>query len=172
MRISYIFFRTLYEVIGKHMPSSYCKLRILQKEFRYFCAKRFINHIGINVNIERGASFSKKVSIGDNSGIGINAYIQGECYIGKNVMMGPSCTIYTINHEFSDIEIPMCEQGIQKEKPVYIGDDVWIGSNVIILPGVIIEKHSIIGAGAVVTKNVPEKAIVAGNPARIIRYRS
>lgn len=62
-------------------------------------------------------------------------------------------------------------QGMSKEHPVLIEDDVWIGANVIILPGVKISKGSIIGAGSVVTKNVPEYAIVGGNPARVIKYR-
>ncbi len=62
-------------------------------------------------------------------------------------------------------------QGFSEEKAVVIGDDVWIGGRVIILPGVHVGSHSIIGAGAVVTKDVPEWAIVAGNPAIVKKYR-
>jgi maltose O-acetyltransferase len=91
--------------------------------------------------------------------------------IGDNVMMGPHCIIHTQNHKFDREDIPMCEQGFQEEKPVYIGNDVWIGSRVTILPGVKIGNGVIIGAGAVVTKDVPDYAIVGGNPAKIIRYR-
>jgi maltose O-acetyltransferase len=64
----------------------------------------------------------------------------------------------------------MCEQGFYEEKPVVI-DDVWIGGHVIILPGVHIGKGAIVGAGAVVTKDVPEYAIVGGSPAKVIKYR-
>ena len=85
--------------------------------------------------------------------------------------MGPECKIYTINHRFNDIDKPMRLQGFQEERPVFIGDDVWIGGKVIILPGVHIGNHCIIGAGSVVTKDVPEWEIVAGNPARIKKYR-
>ena len=109
--------------------------------------------------------------MGDNSGIGIRATISGTVYIGNDVMMGPNCTIYTRNHKTDDISRPMRGQGFQEEKPVYIGDDVWIGENVTILPGVKIGSHSIIGAGAVVTKDVPEWAVVAGNPAVVKKYR-
>ena len=65
----------------------------------------------------------------------------------------------------------MMEQGFSEEKEVIIGDDVWIGSDVTILPGVKIGNHSIIGACSVVTKDVPEYAIVAGNPAKVKKYR-
>ena len=85
--------------------------------------------------------------------------------------MGPECIIYTRNHAFSRTDIPMREQGFSEEKPVYIGDDVWIGGRVTILPGVHIGKGAIVGAGAVVTKDVPEYSIVGGNPAKIIRFR-
>lgn len=65
----------------------------------------------------------------------------------------------------------MVEQGKTKPKPIKIGNDVWIGTRVIILPDVVIGDGSIIGAGAVVTHSVPEKAVVGGNPAKIIKYR-
>lgn len=112
------------------------------------------------------------MSLGDYSGIGINAKIGGACTIGKYVMMGPNCTIYSRNHKFSDLSRPMMEQGYSEDLPVEIGDDVWIGGNVTILPGVKIGSHSIIGACSVVTKDVPEYAIVAGNPAQVKKYRN
>ncbi len=138
---------------------------------RKLCAKLIITKCGKNVNVEKSARFSSRISLGDNSGIGIRASIQGNTYIGNNVMMGPDCIIYTRNHKFSRTDIPMCEQGFQEEKPVYIGDDVWIGGRVIILPGVKIGTGAIIGAGSVVTKDVPDYAIVAGNPATVKKYR-
>lgn len=86
-------------------------------------------------------------------------------------MMAPECVILTRNHAFDRTDIPMGEQGVQQEKPVIIGNDVWLGQRVIILPGVHIGNGVIVGAGAVVTKDVPDYAVVAGNPARIIKYR-
>lgn len=111
------------------------------------------------------------MEIGDRSGVGINARINGKVIIGKDVMMGPECTIYTQNHLFDRLDIPMNKQGVSVEKPVIIGDDVWIGGRVTILPGVHIGNGAIIGAGAVVTKDVPDYAIVGGNPAKILKYR-
>lgn len=124
------------------------------------------------MNIEHGATISRKIYVGNNSWIGINAYIQGETHIGDYVMMGPDCCIWTINHESSDISVPMCTQGSKKEKTVYIGNDVRIGSRVMILQGVHIGNGVINGAGAVVSKYIPDMAVAVGNPAQIIKYRN
>ena len=85
--------------------------------------------------------------------------------------MGTDVTIITRNHRFDRTDIPMMEQGFEEERPVYIGNDVWIGDRVLILPGVHIGDGSIIAAGAVVTKDVPLYSIAAGVPARKIRDR-
>lgn len=164
--------RLIYICIARHLPSSYSRIKLGQKSLRYWCAKGFAKRIEKGANIEKGVTFSSKIEVGKNSGIGVNAYIQGTTYIGDNVMMGPECNIWTINHRTDRLDIPMCEQGTQEEKPVRIGDDVWIGSRVTILPGVTIGNGVVIGAGAVVSKDVPDYAVVAGNPARILRYRN
>lgn len=86
-------------------------------------------------------------------------------------MMGPQVFIYTQNHNHDRTDIPMIAQGYEEEKPVVIGDDVWIGSRVTILPGVHIGEGAIIGASSVVTKDVPAYSIVGGNPAKVIKSR-
>lgn len=144
---------------------------------RRFCCKRIFKKCGTNVNIETNAYFGlgDAITIGDNSGIGKRAYIGnigggGELTIGKNVMMAPDVIILTKSHSHERIDIPMCEQGSYSSK-VVIEDDVWIGIRSIIMPGVKIGKGSIIGAGAVVTKDVSPYTIVGGVPARIIKKR-
>jgi maltose O-acetyltransferase len=92
--------------------------------------------------------------------------------VGKDVMMGPYVVIIGDNHRFDNLDLPMRLQGTQEYPPVRIGDDVWIGARAIILPGLTIGNGAIIGAGSVVTKDVPPYAICAGNPAKIIRYRN
>ena len=87
-------------------------------------------------------------------------------------MMGANVSIFSRNHKFSDINVPMNKQGFSEEQPVIIGNDVWIGANVIILPGVKIGTGSVIGAGAVVTKNVEEYTVVGGNPAAVLKRRN
>ncbi len=161
----------IYNLFAKNLPTSFSPVKIGQKKLRAFCGKLILEKCGKNVNIEKGAVFSSKVELGDRSGIGVDAHIGGKCIIGDDVMMGPQCIVYTWNHKFDDVTTTMRGQGFQEEKPVHIGDDVWIGGRVIILPGVHIGSHSIIGAGAVVTKDVPEWAIAAGNPAVVKKYR-
>ena len=163
--------RFLYFFASK-LPASYSRIKVGQKTFRSMCGKLILAKCGKNVNIEKGSVFSSRVTLGDNSGIGIRASISGETHIGRNVMMGPDCIIYTRNHEFSRTDIPMCNQGFQEEKPVFISDDVWIGGRVTILPGVKVGTGAIIGAGSVVTKDVPDYAIIGGNPAKVLKYRN
>lgn len=165
--------KMLYRIFASWLPVSYAPiLGGYAKWLRKICGKLILKKCGKKVNIEKGATFSSSISLGDYSGIGIRASLTGSVIIGNNVMMGPHCTIYSRNHAFERTDIPMREQGFQEEKTVVIGDDVWIGGHVIILPGVHVGKGAILGAGAVVTKDVPEYAIVGGNPAKIIRYRN
>ncbi|MGN1026181.1 MAG: acyltransferase [Faecousia sp.] len=86
-------------------------------------------------------------------------------------MMGPECVFLPHNHRFDRADIPMNQQGFTEDTPIHIGSDVWIGTRVIVMPGVRIGDHSVIGAGAVVTKDVPDWAVVGGCPARILKMR-
>lgn len=97
--------------------------------------------------------------------------MHGPLHIGKNVMMGPDVTILTHTHNIERTDIPMGQQGMRVAE-VVIGNDVWIGMRVIIMPGVKVGDGVVIGAGAVVTKDVPDFAIVGGVPAKVIRYRN
>ncbi len=163
----------LYYFVARHLPCSDSAYSLGSKPIRRMLCKNLFKSMGKNCNIEHGAFFGKgkDIEIGDNSGVGINARIQGPLTIGKNVMMGPDVLIYTRNHNFHDVTVPMLAQGEQEPQAVIIQDDVWIGARVIILPGVKIGKGSILAAGSVVTKNVPEYSIVAGVPAKVINNR-
>ena len=135
-------------------------------------AKGIVANCGKKVNIEHGAYFTPGLSIGDRSGVGINCEINGPVTIGQDVMMGPEVVIYTSGHEFGNTDIPMMDQGFTETKPVVIGNDVWIGRRVIIMPGVTIGNGCVIGAGAVVTKSIPDYSVVGGVPAKVIKIRS
>lgn len=113
----------------------------------------------------------RKITIGNNSGIGINANIPSNTIIGNDVMMGLDCIIYAANHNFKDLKIPMNKQGHSENKTTVIGDDVWIVGRVLILPGKKIGNGVIIGAGSVVTKNLEDYGIYSGNPAKFIKSR-
>lgn len=108
------------------------------------------------------------VTIGDYSRIGIHCTVIGPVCIGHHVNLAQGITVTALNHNFEDTSKRIDEQGIST-KPVVIGDDVWIGANAVILPGVTIGTHSIVAAGAVVTKDVPEYSLVAGVPAKVIK---
>lgn len=171
-RISRAIGYVLYYFLARHLPCSGLPYSLGAKQIRKFCAKLMLDKCGKNVNIEHGAFFAsgKNICIGNNSGIGLNCRLSGPLSIGNDVMMAPNVTIVTQNHEVSDTEIPMRLQTAPKKK-VVIGNDVWIGTNVVIMPGITIGNGCIIGAGAVVTKDVPDYAVVGGIPAKIIKYR-
>lgn len=170
-KLKRIFSRGIYEILYKNLPASFSVGGKLAKCLRAHAVKGFILSCGKNVNIEHGAKISSRLSIGDNSGVGVNCSVGGAAIIGNDVMMGPECVIFCRNHQVERTDIPMRLQGFTEEEPVVIEDDVWIGQRVIITPGVRIGKGAVIGAGAVVTKDVPPYAIVGGVPAKVIRYR-
>ena len=108
------------------------------------------------------------VIIGDHTRIGLHCTIIGPVTIGSHVNLAQGITVTALNHNFEDTAKRIDEQGITT-KEVIIGDDVWIGTNAVILPGVTIGRHSVVAAGAVVTKDVPDSCIVGGVPASIIK---
>lgn len=139
---------------------------------RALCARLIFKKCGKNPRIYRNCSFSEDIYIGDNSQIGENAYISGTLHIGNDVLIARDLKTFSINHRISDLTIPIRCQGDTPDKPIYIGDDVWIGAGVTLLRGVHIGNGAVIGAGCVVRKDVLGYAIVIGNPAQIVRYRN
>lgn len=164
-----------YYLVARHLAASGTRVvgRIAMLSRRW-CARALFESVGQEVNIEKGARFGSGagINIGDFSGIGINASLPIAIDIGKNVMMGPDVLVLNQNHRFDRTDIPMRLQGYEPIEPVEIKDDVWIGTRATILPGVTIGAGAIVAACSVVTKDVPENAIVAGNPAKVIRTRS
>jgi len=137
---------------------------------RRFLVQQFLDECGKKVNIGSCANMSLYVSIGDESSFGSRCVVESNVRIGHNVMMGQDVKILSRNHVYKSLKKPICKQGYLQYETI-VGDDVWIGSNAIITPGKKIGDHAIIAAGAVVTKDVPERAIVGGNPTRVISYR-
>ncbi len=169
-KLSRIFGRGIY-LFTKNLPVSTSKCGFFGRKLRYFAAKRICTAVGERVNIEKGAVFASDIRIGDDSALGIRCYIEEGTVIGNCVMMGPECMIFTKNHRFDRTDIPMCKQGETEVRPVIIGDDVWLGARVTILPGARIGSGSVIGAGAVVLGDIPPMSVAVGNPARVIKTR-
>ena len=160
---------TLYKMTAAWLPIS--RRSKIAKALRCFWAKKIAKKLGVGVNIEHNALFGPQLEIDDYSGIGIDCEINGPVSIGKYVMIGPEVVIYTSGHKHDRIDIPMGEQGADEVRPVYIGNDVWIGRRAMILPGVTIGDGCIIGAGAVVTKNIPDYSVAVGVPAKVVKNR-
>ncbi len=111
-----------------------------------------------------------KITMGNNCTINTNAYLQGKITMGSDVRVAPMASIVGDNHNHADIFASIVSQGTSG-KGIALGDDVWVGTNSVIVDGVTIGSHSIVAAGAVVTKDVPAYRIVGGNPARQIKNR-
>ena len=108
------------------------------------------------------------IVIGNYTRIGMHNTIIGPVTIGNHVNLAQGIVVTALNHNFKDTTMRIDEQGISTN-PVTIGDDVWIGANAVILPGVTIGKHVVIAAGAVVAKDVPNNSVVGGVPAKILK---
>lgn len=162
----------LYYGIFQFLPSSR-RIGHIPGRLRYWCCSHLFAHCGTNVNIERRAYFGSgdTVSIGDNSGIGVGAKLSPQVTIGSNVLMGEDVVFLTQNHAYKKADRLIGCQGDLDTEGIVVGDDVWIGTRAIILPGVVIEAGAVIGAGSVVTKRVGSYSVVAGNPARVIGSR-
>lgn len=127
--------------------------------------------MGANSTIEDFATVNNGVGpviIGDRTRIGLGCVLIGPVTVGNDVMFAQNIVVSGLNHGYQDINTPPSLQPVET-KPISIGDDVWIGANAVITAGVTIGKHAVVAAGSVVTKNVPDFAIAAGNPARILK---
>lgn len=112
--------------------------------------------------------YGTNTRIGAHSFINHNAYLM-DCApitIGAWCFIGPNCGMYTAIHPLLAAER---NRGLEKARPITVGDNVWIGGDVTILPGVSIGAHSVIGAGSVVTRDIPDHVVAAGNPCRVLR---
>ena len=115
-----------------------------------------------------------QICIGNNVGLNYNVMVNADCggsiQIGDDVSIGPYTVMRASNHNFERIDIPI---KVQKHVPgtIVIENDVWIGAHVVILPNVKIGHATVIGAGSIVTKDIPPFSVAAGNPARIIKSR-
>jgi maltose O-acetyltransferase len=163
----------LYYSVAIWLPDPPRPIGGLCLSFRTWLASKIFLSAGKHIKVGRNTRFGsgRQVVIGDYSGLNCGGWFGNDTIIGNDVMFGPEVVILSGSHNFERTDIPMREQGATPRKPVVIGNDVWIGTRVIILPGITIGSHAIVAAGAVVTKDVPEYAIVAGNPAVIKKFR-
>lgn len=132
--------------------------------------KLLLRHIGQNSIIEPPfhCVYGQNIHIGDHVFLNVLCTILdcNEVRIGHHVMFGPAVQVYTAAHL---LQAEGRNQGLEVAKPIVIEDNVWIGGGAILLPGVRIGRNAVVGAGAVVPRDVPPNTVVVGNPARVIR---
>lgn len=137
--------------------------------------------LGKGVQLDRGVNLwianecepnQGSMELSENVYVGPNSFL-GSCHrlsIGRDSMIGANCYLTTVNHVTERIDVPFAKQGY-RGGDVTLGENVWLGSNVVVLPGVAIGDHAVIGAGAVVTRNVPQCETWGGAPAKMISRR-
>ena len=127
--------------------------------------------LGDNSTIEDFCTVNNGVGdvlIGKRCRIGMSNVLIGPVTIGNDVIIAQNVVMSGLNHGYEDIHLPPHNQPVSK-KTIIIGDEVWIGANVVVVAGVTIGKHAVVAAGSVVTKNVLAYSVVAGNPAKMIK---
>ncbi|MBC8436059.1 MAG: acyltransferase [Bacteroidetes bacterium] len=124
-------------------------------------------YIGDESTIEDFATINNGVGdiyIGDRTRIGLGCTLIGPVKIGNDVRLAQNVVMSGLNHKYEDISLPISQQGVTTTK-IVIEDEVWVGANCVVLPGVTIKKHAVVAAGSIVRRNVPAYSVVAGNPA-------
>lgn len=154
----------------KELLYDYNNTRPREETKRKELLREILGDMGENIWIEPPLhmAYGKNVHIGDYFYANFNLVIVDDIdvYIGDNVMIAPNVTITPTGHP---VDPEIRRPGTQFSIPVRIGNDVWIGSNAVILPGVNIGNNSVIGAGSVVTHDIPDNVVAVGNPCRVLR---
>ena len=159
--------------LGPDMASTHRRLfypesmkKLCKKKFKYFADTAEFRPFAY-------AMYTSNISLGERVVIRPGNVLAADEYasitIQDNVMFGMGVHIYVNNHKFTDKDIPIIDQGYTPSKDVLIKNGAWIGANCIILPGVTIGINSVVGAGSVVTKSIPDYSVAVGIPARVIK---
>ncbi|XPV76198.1 MAG: acyltransferase [Desulfovibrio sp.] len=161
--------------LGPDILSTY-PLLFFKKSMTWICKKK-LKHIGDGAEVRPGVCIAEtqNVSIGKNVVLRPGTFIypdpdpSGEVIIEDDVLIGPGVHFYANNHAFSNPDIPISEQGYDKVASIHVKKGAWLGGNVVVLPGVTIGENSVVGAGSVVTKDVPPYTVYVGSPAKKIK---
>ncbi|MFH1380002.1 MAG: acyltransferase [bacterium] len=162
--------------LGPDMPLTHIGL-YFPSTMKTLCKKRF-KHFGEGAEFRPGAYAlsCSKISIGNRvvirAGCMLGADMRqegGGITIEDDVMLGPSVYFFCNNHKFTDSDVPIIDQGYVESRHITLKKGCWIGANSVILQGVTIGRNAVVGASSVVTKDVPDKVVVAGNPACIVK---
>jgi len=154
----------------KELCYEYNQLKPSQIEERNSIIKKIVANVGENFWIEQSfwCDYGYNISIGKNFYSNHNLVILDGAKVtfGDNCFIAPNCGFYTAGHA---IDYPQRNMGLEYAFPITVGNNVWIGGNVVVLPGVTIGDNVVIGAGSIVTKDIPSNVIAVGNPCKVLR---
>lgn len=154
----------------KELCRDYNDLRPKDMEGRDALLRRILGHIEGDVLIEQPfyCDYGYNISVGRNFFANFNLVILDEAKVtfGDNVFIAPNCGFYTAGHP---VEAEERDKGLEYARPIKVGNSVWFGAHVCVLPGVTIGDNCVIGAGSVVNRDIPSNSLAAGNPCRVIR---
>lgn len=154
----------------KDLCGEYNQLKNSDSQGRTSLLKKILGKTGGNICIEPNfwCDYGYNIETGENFYANHNLVILdcAKVTFGDNVFIGPNCSFYTASHP---IDAKQRNEGLETAHPIQVGDNVWFGGNVVVLPGISIGNNSVIGAGSVVTKDIPENVVAVGNPCKPVR---
>lgn len=161
---------TLHRIACKDLCLEYNQTKNSDLEKRDALIKHIVGKVKDNFVIESSfwCDYGYNIVLGENFYANHNLVILdcAKVTFGDNVFIGPNCGFYTAGHP---VGVKERNEGLEYARPITVGNNVWLGGNVVVLPGVSIGNNSIIGAGSVVTKDIPDNVIAVGNPCKVIR---
>ncbi|NML57474.1 sugar O-acetyltransferase [Chryseobacterium cheonjiense] len=157
-------------ITAKDLCGEYNQLKNSDTEGRTSLLKKILGKSGQNICIEPTfwCDYGYNIEAGENFYANHNLVILdcAKVTFGDNVFIGPNCSFYTASHP---IDAKQRNEGLETAHPIQVGNNVWFGGNVVVLPGISIGDNSVIGAGSVVTKDIPDNVVAVGNPCKPVR---
>lgn len=154
----------------KALCSQYNQLSPLDTEGRERMLRSLLGKVGKGICIEQPfyCDYGYNIEVGDNfyANVGCVILDGAKVKFGRNVFVAPCCGFYTAGHP---LDVTQRTAGLEYARPITVGDNVWIGGHVCVLPGITIGENTVIGAGSVVNRDIPANVVAAGNPCRVIR---
>ncbi|REC50421.1 sugar O-acetyltransferase [Chryseobacterium pennipullorum] len=157
-------------IFCKDLCQEYNEIKNSDAERRNEVIRKILGSVKANICIEPAfwCDYGYNIEVGENFYANHNLVILdcAKVKFGDNVFIGPNCSFYTAGHP---LDVRQRNEGLEYAHPITVGDNVWFGGNVVVLPGITIGDNAVIGAGSVVTKDIPANTVSVGNPCKVVR---